>query len=104
MAAITNAGVSKNFQFGKGEITAKLTAAGAAGDTLTVQLPNNVKAVLVDAIGADGVFLVRGATTYSAKLVEPTVVGGVQTPGSLVFTIGSAGLAIGTKLIVSLTA
>ena len=104
MAAITTAEVSKNFQFGKGEITAKLTAAGAAGDTLTLTLPNNVKSVLVDAIGADGTFLVRGATTYSAKLTEPSTVAGVQTPGTLVFTVGSGGLAIGTKLIVSLTA
>lgn len=104
MAAITNAEMSKNFQFGKGDVTAKLTAAGAAGDTLTIQLPNNVKSVIVDAIGSDGVFLVRGATTYTAKLIEPSTVAGVQTPGSLVITVGSGGLAIGTKFVVSLTA
>ena len=79
----------------KGVLDAQLTSTNKVG----IPLPENCKDVaLVQVYGADGVLVVPGATTYSAKIVAQTVSGDKNVPGKVEITAGTGNLASGVVI------
>ena len=79
----------------KGVLDAQLTST----NKVEIPLPENCKDVaLVQVYGADGVLVVPGATTYSAKIVAQTVSGDKNVPGKVEITAGTGNLASGVVI------
>ena len=85
----------------KGVLDAQLNSTAK----VEIPLPENcLDAAVVQVYGADGVLIVPGATTYSAKIVDQTVAqtvsGDKNVPGKVEITAGTGNLASGVKIIV----
>lgn len=79
----------------KGVLDAQLTST----NKVEIPLPENCKDVaLVQVYGADGVLIVPGATTYSAKIVAQTVSSDKNVPGKVEITAGTGNLASGVVI------
>lgn len=81
----------------KGVLDAQLNSAAK----VEIPLPENcLDAAVVQVYGADGVLIVPGAATYSAKIVAQTVSGDKNVPGKVEITAGTGNLASGVKIVV----